>query len=183
MKKLTFPEWLAFFRIITFPVLVVLLFVIDRVVFGLIYVILFSTDALDGFTAWLLDNDSDRREILDTWGDNLYLTVGLAGFYYHEPAFFQSKLIIILTIIILYIIELIMSLIKFGRPSHFHNYLSKVAVFFMIIFLAWLFIFDINTALFYIVIVLIFLDIIDEFIILFSLKKWRTHIRGFWEVV
>jgi hypothetical protein len=45
-----------------------------------------------------------------------------------------------------------------------------------------MFYFDANLVLFYAAAFFSFLDLIDEFIILFSVNQWRTHIKGFWEV-
>jgi phosphatidylglycerophosphate synthase len=72
LKNLTLAEWLAFFRIITFPIMVALVFILDKNIYAWVYLILFSTDVWDGFVAYVMKNDSDRREFLDTWGDNLF---------------------------------------------------------------------------------------------------------------
>lgn len=182
-KNLTIAEKLSFFRIITFPVMVALIFLVEKHVYGWIYIILFSTDAFDGFFAWLQKNDSDRREFFDSWGDNLYILAGLIGFYHFEPLFFKSYFVVTLVVLGLYMFELILSLIKFGKPSYFHNYLAKTAAFFQIVFLAYLFFFEANLLLFLLAAFLSVLDVIDEVIILYNIKKWRTHIQGFWQVV
>lgn len=182
LKNLTIPEWLAFFRIITFPVVVVLVFMLDKTAFAWVYIILFSTDVWDGFTAWLLKNDSTRREFLDTWGDNLYMIAGTVAFYHFEPQFFNEYLTYIILVYTIYILELVMSLIKFGKPSNFHNYLAKAAAASQFFFVAYMLIFEPNTLLFFIAVAFSILDVIDEIIILLKVKELKTHISGFWKV-
>lgn len=183
LRNLTLAEWLALTRIITFPPMMVLIFILERRVFGWVYIALFFTDVLDGLAANLMKNDSDRREVLDSWGDILYLLIGIVAFFYFEPRFFISRWPFILIIAGLYLLQLVISLIKFGKPTHFHNYLTKVAVFFMVLFLLYLFLFSLRPVLFYIAIAFCSLDVIDQFIILLRIRKWETHISGFWKVI
>ncbi|MGK7391619.1 MAG: CDP-alcohol phosphatidyltransferase family protein [Candidatus Cyclobacteriaceae bacterium M2_1C_046] len=181
LKNLTLAEWLAFFRIITFPVVIALVFILEKNVFAWTYLILFSTDVWDGLAGKLMKNDSTRREVLDTWGDNLYMVAGTVAFYHYETEFFNQYIEVILIVYGIYILELVMSLIKFGKPSNFHNYLAKAAAASQFLFMAHLLFFDPN---FFLMVVAFFfscLDVLDEIIILIKLKKWRTHIDGFWK--
>lgn len=181
LKQLTIPEWLAFFRIITFPIVLGLVFLLDKTTFFWVYLILFSTDVWDGLFAFIMNNDSDRREMLDTWGDNLYMVAGTVAFYHYEPQFFHDNLIMILIVYGIYIIELVMSLIKFGKPSNFHNYMAKAAAASQFLFIAHLLYFDPNYLLLLVAFSLSVLDVIDEIIILLKLKEWKTHVHGFWK--
>lgn len=181
LKKLTLPEWLAFFRIITFPIVLGLVFWLDKNVFFWVYMILFSTDVWDGLVAKIMKNDSSRREMLDTWGDNLYMFAGTVAFYHYETEFFQDHIILILFVYGIYILELVMSIIKFGKPSNFHNYLAKAAAASQFLFIAHLLYFDPNFLLLLIGFFFSFLDVLDEIIILLKLDKWQTHVKGFWE--
>jgi phosphatidylglycerophosphate synthase len=182
LKRLTLPEWLAFFRIITFPIVVVLIFMLEKNVFAWIYIILFSTDVWDGFTAWVLKNDSTRREFLDTWGDNLYMIAGTIAFYHFEPDFFNEYSGYIILVYGIYVLELVMSLIKFGKPSNFHNYLAKAAAATQFFFIAYMLIFNPNFLLFFLAVIFSILDVMDEIIILLKVKKLKTHVQGFWKV-
>ena len=180
-KDLTLAEWLAFFRIITFPLVTGLIFFLDKNAFAWTYIILFSTDVWDGLAAYIQKNDSDRREILDTWGDNLYMIAGTVAFYYYEQAFFNNNIEFVLAAYFLYAIELISSIIKFGKPSNFHNYIAKAAAASQFAFIAYLLIFEPNFYLLLLAFGLSCLDVLDEMIILIRLKKWETHLKGFWE--
>lgn len=183
LKNFTLPEWLAFFRVITFPVMIALVFFVEKDVYGWIYLICFSTDVLDGVFAFVFKNDSARRAVLDTWGDNGYMIAGLIGVYYFETTFIESYLYVIVAVVGLYILELIMSLIKFGRSSHFHNYLAKVAAFCQFAFFIFAFFFKANAFLFSLAAFFSVLDVIDQIIILSKVKKWRTKVNGFWQVI
>lgn len=182
LKNLTLAEGLALFRIITFPLLVAFIFLLEKEVFAWIYLILFSTDVLDGFVAWLQKNDSDRREVLDTWGDNAYFAAALIGFYHYEKEFFMTYIFVIGAIIGLYVFELVLSILKFGKPSNFHNYLAKAGAFGMFVFFVDLFFYDANLSLFLLAVVFCLLDVTDQLLILWKIKSWKTHITGFWKV-
>lgn len=147
---------------------------------AILFLLLFSTDALDGFFAKILNQETDRRQKLDTNGDILFLFTGLAGFYVFETDFFQKHVAWIVVVLILYISQFTISLIKFGRRSYFHTYSAKLAAFFQVLFLAYMLFFTPIEWIFYAAAILSCIDAVEDIIIALKIDKLKMNIKGIW---
>jgi hypothetical protein len=114
-------------------------------------------------------------------GRQFVFLAGMVGFYHYEPVFFERYIEFILFVVGLYALELVLSLLKFHKPSNFHNFAAKAAAFSQFVLLAYLFFFEANLFLFCLAVFFSVLDVIDELIILYKVKEWRTHVKGFWD--
>lgn len=181
LKKLNTAEWFSLSRIITFPIVIILILMDLRHVTAWFYVIMFSTDFIDGFFAYFYNMEGKRRALLDSVGDILYLLAGLYGFYVFENEFFIEHLNWIVFVALLYVIELAVSLFKYGRPSFFHTYLAKIATGFQVIFISYMFFFHASALIFYMAIFFSILEVVEEVIMIFNIRKWRANVKGIWD--
>ncbi|MFP4089297.1 MAG: CDP-alcohol phosphatidyltransferase family protein [Cyclobacteriaceae bacterium] len=178
MKAEQIGKALAWSRIITFPFMIILFFSVSRLICGFVYLIMFSTDALDGFFARLMGKDGIERRRLDSYGDVLYLIAGLVGFAYLETDFFLQHLWLIIFLLLLYAIQLVVALIKWRRPTSFHTIVARAAAFVQAGFFTFSFFFGVWEPLFWITIVITLLDIADELSLTFLLKDYQTGINS-----
>ncbi|MGK7397230.1 MAG: CDP-alcohol phosphatidyltransferase family protein [Candidatus Cyclobacteriaceae bacterium M3_2C_046] len=182
LKNLNTAEKFAISRTITFPILLILIFTVNKHTVAWFYLILWCTDFIDGFFAKFFNMESARRAKLDSLGDILFLLVGMVGFIKFEYQFFAGHLIWILLVVGLYLIVFIMSLIKFKKPTNFHSYLAKVAALVLVVFLSHSFFFSPSPLLFYFAVVISLLDALDQIILVLMLKHWQANIKGIWEL-
>lgn len=178
LKNLNLAESFALSRLITFPIMIAIIFFADRMIVAWMYLIFFSTDVLDGFFAHFFGMETKRRSKLDSTGDVLFLLAGLVGFYVLETSYFQQKIVWLGILAFFYLFQLSVSMIKFGRPSSFHTYSAKLAAFFQFLFLAWTFFFSPSDFLFYTAFILGVLESIDELLVALHIKKWETNMKG-----
>lgn len=183
LKNLNTAEWFSMSRIITFPVVVILILLDQREITAWFYVIMFSTDFIDGFFAYFYNMEGKRRAFLDSVGDILFLLAGFFGFFMFENDFFIDHLQWIVFVALLYVAELAVSLFKYGKPSFFHTYLAKIATGAQVIFICYMFFFNANAFLFFIAVFFSILEVIEEVIMVFNIKKWRANVKGFWDMV
>lgn len=179
-KALNIAEWFSFSRIITFPIVILLVLLDERQITAWFYIIMFSTDFLDGFFAYFFNMEGKRRAQLDTMGDILYIIAGIFAFFIFEPDFFMNHRYWILSVAFLYLVQLTISLIKYGKPSLFHTYLAKTATTCQVVFIAHMLFFKPSETIFYIAIVFSILEVIEEVFMLFYIKEWKENVKGIW---
>lgn len=179
-KKINIAEFFALIRVFTFPVVLFFIFRDNRMTSAILFLLLFSTDALDGFFAKILNQETDRRQKLDTNGDILFLFTGLAGFYIFENEFFEKHLPWIVTVLSMYALQFVISMIKFGKRSYFHTYSAKLAAFFQVLFLTYMLFFTPVEWLFYAATIISCIDAVEDIIIVLKVDKLKMNIKGFW---
>lgn len=181
LKKLNTAERFAAVRIISFPLVLLFIFLQERYIAAWLYIILFSTDFIDGFFAFFYGQESPRRAKLDSLGDVLFLFTGIFGFYTFETDFFTDHIISISLVLGLYAFQFLIALIKWGKPSSFHTYTAKFAAIIQVIFLAGTLLFEASPVIFYCAVFFSIIDITEDIIITFMLSDWRANVKGlFW---
>lgn len=178
LSKLNTAECFAAVRVISFPLVLLFIFMEERHIAAWLYIILFSTDFIDGFFAFFYGQESDRRAKLDSLGDVLFLFTGIIGFYLFDPAFFYDHLISIGLVLGLYALQFLIALIKWGQPSSFHTYTAKFATIIQVIFLSGTLMFEASPVVFYCAVFFSIIDIIEDIIITLLLTKWQANVKG-----
>ena len=178
LKNFNTAESITLVRIFGFPLILLLIYLNERNLTAWSYIILFSTDFIDGFFAFFYNQESERRAKLDTLGDILLLFSGLLGFFVFEKEFFLRYVVPISIVLGLYFLQLILALIKWKQPSSFHTYSAKLAAIAQVIFLSLTLIFEASTGLFYLAVTLSVLDVTEDIILTLILPKWQANIKG-----
>ncbi|AHM59704.1 CDP-alcohol phosphatidyltransferase [Flammeovirgaceae bacterium 311] len=178
LKRLNAAELFALWRVVSFPVILLLIYLGERHLTAWLYMLFFSTDVIDGVLARLLDMESERRARLDTLGDVLYLLTGVIGYYVFEKSHFQEHLLMLLSVLGLYLVQLIWAIMKWGKPSTYHTLLAKLSAVVQVVFLVWVFFFGVYQPLFYFTIAVSLLDALEDIIITILLNKRKSNILG-----
>jgi CDP-diacylglycerol--glycerol-3-phosphate 3-phosphatidyltransferase len=80
-----------------------------------------------------------------------------------------------------WLLENLVALVRYGRLSSFHTYLSKIAGYLLGIFVGVLFVFGFNPWLLYAAAGASVIGKCEELLLLAMLPKWRADVRGvFW---
>lgn len=181
LKNLNAAESFALSRVISFPLVLLFIFLGERTFCAWFYAVMFSTDFIDGFFAFFFGQESARRARLDTLGDILFLLAGMIGFYVFETGFFIEHITSISIVLGLYFFQFVLALIKWKQPSSFHTYTAKVAAFAQVVFLASTMLFTATEGLFYFAFALSILDATEDIILTFIMPNWKANIKGlFW---
>lgn len=177
-KNFNIADWFSFYRVAVAPLLLVLLWLNERELFSWFLLVSYSTDMIDGFLARKLKITSPRGSQLDSFGDQITLTVGLIGLLVFELDFIKANYILIIIAFIPYIIQMLIAYSKYGKATAFHTYMAKLSAFAQGIFILSSLFFSPIYWLFYFMIILGFLETIEEIILIFMYDEWASDIKG-----
>lgn len=189
MKKLfdvaryNIAEWIPFLRLLSVPFITTFILLDWRVFAGMTYLVSFSSDALDGFVARNFGMESDRRGRLDSIADEFLLAAGVLAFYRFEHAFFMEHRALIVPVLGVYVFQLVFSLIRYGTFSSFHTISARAAAVIQVIFLTVMFFFGVFPWLFYVMMTLSAIELIEENILIAMFPKWKAHVNGIYWVL
>jgi len=181
LKKL--PNAITITRIALIPVLV-LLMVRHRVVpFTAILIGSLLGDILDGLLARALGACSDLGAMLDSLADTLLLFVAAAGAWTFHRAEMSQHLAAFALVPSAWGLENLAALLRYGKLSSFHTYLSRAAAYAMGIFIGVLFCFGFHLWLMRLALGVFLVATGEEFILLGLLPTWTADVRGTWWVL
>ena len=175
---------ITLYRIITAPLLVVLLFKGEQELFKWLLGVSFFTDLIDGVLARTFKVTSILGTRLDSIGDDLTVLVAILGLGVLQPRFFIEQWIILVPLGILFLLQTGFALYRYGRITSFHTYLAKLAALAQGIFLLSFFFFEtINYPLFYSAAFITIAELAEEIINVWVLPQWKSNVRGLWWVL
>ena len=178
LKKLNIADWFSFYRILASPLLLLFLILENRDVFKWLLLISFCTDMIDGFLARKLKITSPRGSQLDSIGDQVTFVMGLAGLAVFQFDFIKANYGVILIVFALYMLQMLIAFIKYGKTTAFHTYMAKLSALTQGVFILWALFFDPVYWLFYVVVTLGFIETIEEITLIFLHKKWTSDVKG-----
>ncbi len=177
-KNYNIADWFSFYRIISAPFLLILIWFDVKLIFTWFLLISYLTDAIDGYLARKLKITSPRGSQLDSFGDQITLLVGLIGLLYFETEFIKTNLLLILIALIPYLLQMIIAYLKYGKATAFHTYLAKLSAVLQSIFILWSLFFSPQDALFYIMIIIGLLETFEEIALIFMYDRWASDVKG-----
>ena len=121
------PNALSFYRIISAPFLVWLAFLGEKQWFTWLILFSFFTDMADGFIARRWNLSSKLGAQLDSVGDALTFVTAVFGVWQFEYAFLMEHKIVVLIAFVPYLLQILLAITIYGRPSSFHTYMAKTA--------------------------------------------------------
>ncbi|MFN4912110.1 MAG: CDP-alcohol phosphatidyltransferase family protein [Bacteroidota bacterium] len=175
---------ITLYRIITAPLLVVLLFKGEHELFKWLLGVSFFTDLIDGVLARTFKVTSILGARLDSIGDDLTVLVAMLGLGFLKPQFFIEEWAFLVPLGLLFVLQTGFALYLYGKITSFHTYLAKLAALAQGIFLLAFFFFEtINYPLFYGAAFITMAELMEEIIIVWLLPQWKSNVRGLWWVL
>ena len=167
------------YRLVSFPVLILLL-LNDRVdIFRWMLGISFFTDAIDGWLSRRFGTTSVFGSRLDSIGDDLTVLAGIIGVLIVEPAFLWDRWVSVAILLGLLIVQVSYALLRYGKLTSFHTYLAKLAAVAQGVFLLAFFFFpDARTWLFVVAYAITALDLLEEIVMVALLPQWEADVKG-----
>lgn len=179
-KNFNIADWFSFYRIFAFPFLLILIWLGHRDIFAWFLLISYSTDAIDGFLARKLKITSPRGSQLDSMGDQLTLLVGFIGLLKFEFGFIQKQYVWILIPFSLYLVQMFIAFIKYGKATAFHTYLAKFSAIIQAVFILWFLFYGPLYWLFYVMIFIGIIETVEEILLIFLYPKWVAGVKGYY---
>ncbi len=177
-------NFITVYRIVTFPVIVLLLLLDSIGVAKWLILASFITDAIDGFLARKFNATSILGSKLDSIGDDLTVLAATIGLFIVKFEFIREEWVAFVLLFALFLIQFVLSFIRYGKISTFHTYLAKIAAVVSAIFLLSVFFLDqVPYGLFYAALVITALDLVEEIVLVMILPEYESNVRGLYWVM
>jgi CDP-diacylglycerol--glycerol-3-phosphate 3-phosphatidyltransferase len=177
------PNILTSLRIAAIPVLWWLAVAHRHDAFAALLIACLVGDVADGMLARVLQATSELGALLDSIADTLLFCVAAYGAWVFYPDAVRQHAAGFASILALWIVENGAALLRYGRLSSFHTYLSRIAAYAMGIFIGLLFLMGFHAWLLYLAVGLLALATAEEFVLLWLLPEWTADVRGVWWVL
>ncbi len=182
-NKITIPNALSFYRILAFPVILVLALEGHERAFALLIVINLITDVLDGLLARMLKQQTEFGARLDSIADiGTYFLVFL-GIWLFKRDDFAPHILSFSVFIGLLFIALGLSVIKFGRFPSLHLYSWKIGGYIQGFFFFLLFTVGFQTVFYFFMISWGILAFIEHIVIQLIIPEMRSNAKGLYWVL
>ena len=180
-RDFNIADWFSFYRVAAIPFLILALSYGEREIFTWLLLISFSTDAIDGQLARRFNLCSARGAQLDSLGDQLTLIAGVAGIWIFIPDFVLQYRYPIALALSLYMLQMVIAYIRYGKATAFHTYMAKTSALIQGVFVLSALFFSPVTWLFWILIGMGILETAEEITLIFMYKNWVKDVKGyFW---
>lgn len=136
------------------------------------------SDILDGWIARTFNLRSRLGASLDSAADMLVQIIGIGGLWIFQKETVLAHRAALLTVVSLYLAEVLIALLRYGRISSFHTILVRVAAYAQGVFVISLFFWGYAGWIFYGAMGLSILASSEELVILYLLPEWTPDVRG-----
>ena len=175
---------ITMYRLLATPFLLFLVFSKNEDLFKWFLAISLFTDAIDGFLARRYKVTSVFGSRLDSIADDLTLLSAVVAMFVFEPGFIRKQIPVLIILFILFLVQVTLAFVRYGKMTSFHTYGAKIATIFQGIFLLlFFFLTEPLSVLFYITVIITALDLIEEIILVLILPEWKTDVKGLYWVL
>jgi cardiolipin synthase len=170
---------ITLWRVVMAPLLIFLAIKGDEALFKWLLAISFLTDAVDGKLARWYNISSKTGARLDSVGDDLTILAAFAGMLVFHFDFVRQELILLIILAVLWLLQVMLALFRYGKMTAFHTFLAKGAAILQAMFLLALFFWpEAEKLLFYAAAALTLLDLAEEIVLVLLLREWRADVKG-----
>lgn len=175
---------ITLYRLVSAPFLILLILYHQIGLFKILLVVSFLTDLIDGFLARRFKTASVYGARIDSVADDLTIIAAITAMVIYKPEFIKEEIIVILELLVLYVLQTVLSLVRYGKISSFHTYTAKLAAILQGIFLIFFFFLPEPVyLLFTITTIVTIIDLLEEIILVLLLPKWETNIKGLYWIL
>lgn len=180
MKKHIYQiaRYITLYRLITAPLLFLLLLAGAISVFRWGLLISFLTDSIDGYIARKSNTATREGARLDSVADDLTVAAGVTGTAITNWEFWREHAFVIIGLALLFVVQTGVALIRYGKTTSFHTLLAKLAAIIQAFFLIGFFFIGPVNSLFYVAVIITAMDLIEEFLMVLVLREYHTNVKG-----
>lgn len=177
------PNLLSFYRLLSFPFVIWLIYSDLESLFALFLCINLVTDILDGLIARIFKLQTEFGAKLDSLADNGTYILAILGIYHFKLNEFGDSIYFLWGFVTLLLAANIISFFKFKKWPSLHIYTMKISGYVQGIFFFTLFAFDYNVWMFYSAMIFGYISMFEEITILLILKKMKSDVKGLYWVL
>lgn len=170
-------------RIVATPVLVFLAVTDREDGFKWLLLAALLSDILDGLIARSFSLTSNLGSRLDTLADTLLWVAVIVGIRKFHPELVADHGLVVAMVIGFWAIEHVVALLRYGKLTSFHIYTIRVSAYVLGIFIMSLFLWGMQSWLFYLAAGISILGAIEELLIISVLPEWTANVRGLYWVL
>ncbi len=164
------PNQITIIRIILIPFLYYFSYYNNRDLFAVLLVFAAFTDALDGFFARILKQESEFGKALDSFADRLIYLSLIAWFYFLERELIIENINWIILLVSFFLLSQIINILKYKKLIFRHTTLAKTTAIILFITIITGFLTTFNNYLFYSVYILAIIAMLEEIILSIKYK-------------
>lgn len=186
MKKsefLTIPNIITSYRLLVDPLILYFIIADKENLFAIFLIINLLSDALDGFLARKLKQETEIGAKLDAFADNFTYVLAFIGIFVFRMEDIRPHMISFIVMIIMLVSTVIVSLIKFRKFPTYHLYTTKAGGYIEGGFFICLFTIGFITPYYYLVVAWAIMGSIECIIINLLIPEMRSDIRGLYWVI
>lgn len=177
------PNAISAARLLAGPVLAWLALAHDESAFAWLLVASLASDAVDGYLARRFSLQSKLGAMLDSAADVITLGIAALGVWIFHPDVPKGHTGAVGLMLGSWLAVCLVALLRYGRLSSFHTYVSKATGYVVGFFLVALFLVGFVPWLFYPTVALCVIGSVEEMLLLWLLPDWRADVRGLWWVL
>jgi len=186
MKKkefLTIPNIITSYRLIIDPVILYFIIADKENLFAIFLTINLLSDALDGYLARRLKQETELGAKLDGFADNFTYVLAFIGIFVFRMEEIRPHLVSFTIMIVMLVSTVIVSLIKFRKFPSYHLYTTKAGGYIEGGFFIVLFTIGFITPYYYLVVAWAIMGAIECIIINLMIPEMRSDIKGLYWVI
>lgn len=186
MKKnefLTIPNLITTYRLVIDPVILYFIIAGKEDLFTIFLIINLLSDALDGFIARKLKQETEIGAKLDAFADNFTYVLAFIGIFVFKMDEIRPHLISFIIMITMLVSTVIVSLIKFRKFPTYHLYTTKAGGYIEGGFFISLFTIGFITPYYYLVVAWAIMGAVECIAINLLIPEMRSDIKGLYWVV
>lgn len=180
---LTIPNIITSYRLVIDPVILYFIIADKERLFAIFLIINLLSDALDGFLARRLKQETEIGAKLDGFADNFTYLLAFIGIFVFRMEDIRPHMISFIVMISILVSTVIVSLIKFRKFPSYHLYSTKVGGYIEGGFFICLFTIGFITPYYYLVVAWAVMGAIECIIINLLIPEMRSDIKGLYWVI
>lgn len=174
---------ITYYRLLAAPVLMFFVVIGQIDIFKWLLLLSFLTDAMDGYLARKYKVASMQGTRLDSIADEFTVIVAITGLFVLRTEFIRAQYPILVPVLVLYAVQTVIAVARYGRISSFHTYLAKAAAVMQALFLILAFFFEPIVPLFYAAAAFTALELVEEIVLVVILPRWKANVKGLYWVL
>ena len=183
ISKINIPNILSFYRLISFPVVLIFALLGYENLFVVLLVINLITDIFDGLIARMLKQQTEYGARLDSIADIGTYILAVTGVFVFKWNDFAPHMLSFGTFLFLFVFSNLLSVLKFRRFPSLHLYSWKIGGYIQGAFFFALFVFGFNIYFYYFMVFWGILSFIEHITIQLMLSEMKSNQKGLYWVI
>jgi cardiolipin synthase (CMP-forming) len=179
----TIPNFISFYRLLAFPVILYFIFTGQENLFAVFLVINLLSDVADGFIARRFNMETEFGSRLDSIADNTTYLLAFTGILIFKLEDLMPHIFSFTVFFLSIALTHVVSLIKFGRFPSLHLYSTKVGGYIQGLFFILLFTIGFITPLYYLMVVWAIASSFEHVTIQLTIPEMKTNARGLYWMI